>query len=64
VRADTALLCRHNLWTILEAVRTVRAALGEGTLPAHLDELARVHAQWFPGSMLHLSWPGGEDDDA
>lgn len=64
VRGNAARLCRHNLWTILETVRTVREALGRGTLTEHLNELARTHAQWFPDSMLHLSWPGGQDDDA
>jgi 7-cyano-7-deazaguanine tRNA-ribosyltransferase len=64
VRADTSLLCRHNLWTILETVRTVRAAMERGALPAYLDEVARVHGEWFPDSLLGQSWPGGESDDA
>ena len=62
VRANTSLLCRHNLWTILEAVRTVRQALEGDRLGEHLGHLARVHQQWFPDSMLQRSLCEGGDD--
>lgn len=63
VHASTALLCRHNLWTILDTVRRVRAALQQGTLTGYVDDVARVHGQWFPDSMLGPSWQGGEADE-
>ena len=58
-RGRTALLCRHNLWVILDTVERVRRALSDGTLADHLDRLARTHMAFFPQSRLGLSWQGG-----
>lgn len=58
VRRDTALLCRHNLWTVLATVDTIRTHVEGGTLPGYLDEVLRVHQAWFPASMLGPSWRG------
>lgn len=60
VRRDASLLCRHNLWTVLSTMDKVRSHLEKGTLPDYLDEVVRVHQEWFPSSMLGPSWRGRE----
>jgi len=61
VRRDVGLLCRHNLWTVLATVARLRDLLGEGTLMDYLDDVVRVHQQWFPDSLLGASWGGAEE---
>lgn len=61
VLRDMALLCRHNLWTVLATMDKVRALLQEGALPEYLDEVVRTHQEWFPRSSLGQSWHGDEE---
>jgi len=56
VRSHPGLLCRHNLWTVLDVVRRAGELLRRGVLLEHLDEVARVHQEWFPDSLLGPSW--------
>lgn len=56
VRRDPALLCRHNLWTILDVARRIRAELARGALEAHCNAIADRHQGWFPESLLAESW--------
>ncbi len=53
---DAALLCRHNLWTVLATVERTRRLLKEDALIGYLDEVVRVHQEWFPESLLGPSW--------
>lgn len=53
---DTEQLIVHNLWTILVTIQTIRAHLAAGTLPGHLDDVLKLHDEWFPTSALHRSW--------
>jgi len=61
VRRDAGLLCRHNLWTVLDVVERSRRRLKDRTLRAYLDEVVRVHQVWFPESLLGASWGGTEE---
>lgn len=62
VLADRARLERHNLWTICETVRELRAlVVDRARLHARLEEILRVHAAWFPGSRLVPSWRSVQD---
>jgi 7-cyano-7-deazaguanine tRNA-ribosyltransferase len=56
VRRDAGLLCRHNLWTVLATMDNVRRLLREGTLLPYLEHVMRVHARWFPSSLLAATW--------
>lgn len=58
VMADPERLILHNLITILESIRTARAALEAGTLPRLLASILEVHSAWFPESKLGTSWEG------
>lgn len=53
---DTTRLADHNLWTICDTMRRVRAALASDRLASMLDEVLRRHARWFPESKLRQSW--------
>jgi 7-cyano-7-deazaguanine tRNA-ribosyltransferase len=72
VRRDPALLCRHNLWTVLDSIERARALLAEGALLDYLDEVVAKHQRWFPRSLLAESWwtapsaghGSGDADDA
>lgn len=62
VFGDEAKLGRHNLWTICETVRGLRALAGDrARLHARLEEILQVHAGWFPGSRLVPSWRSVQD---
>jgi 7-cyano-7-deazaguanine tRNA-ribosyltransferase len=54
--ADEVQLAEHNVWTICDTVRRVRAALDAGTLPAMLADVVERHTAWFPASALGPSW--------
>ena len=56
VRGDTVLLCRHNLWTLLDVVGDVRGRLADGTLSGYLDQVVTGHEARFPESLLPESW--------
>ena len=58
VMADPERLILHNLITILDSIRTARAALEAGTLPRLLASILEVHSAWFPDSKLAASWEG------
>ncbi len=63
VMRDTALLCRHNLWTVLATMDRTRRLLQEDALIGYLDEVVRLHQEWFPDSLLGPSWheePAGD----
>ncbi|MEU7617982.1 tRNA-guanine transglycosylase [Micromonospora rifamycinica] len=53
---DTEQLIVHNLWTILVTIQTIRAHLATDTLPGYLDDVLKLHDEWFPTSALHSSW--------
>jgi 7-cyano-7-deazaguanine tRNA-ribosyltransferase len=62
VFADRARLARHNLWTICDTVQRLRALVPvRARLDAHLEEILRIHAAWFPGSRLVPSWRSVQD---
>ena len=63
VLRDKGLLCRHNLWTVMATVERVRGLLDDGTLPAHLEQVVRVHQEWFPDSLLGASLSADEQQE-
>lgn len=58
---DEPQLAEHNLFTICETIRQVRAALAEERLDAMLAEIARRHTAWFPTSALRPTWESLHD---
>lgn len=62
VFADRTHLARHNLWTICDTVRRLRALVpAPERLRARLEEIMELHAAWFPQSRLVPSWRSVED---
>jgi 7-cyano-7-deazaguanine tRNA-ribosyltransferase len=62
VFADRAQLARHNLWTICDTVQRLRTLVpSRSRLEAHLAEVLRIHAAWFPSSRLVPSWRSVQD---
>lgn len=53
---DEARLADHNLWTICDTMRRVRAAVASGTLGRMLQAVLQRHTRWFPESKLRESW--------
>jgi 7-cyano-7-deazaguanine tRNA-ribosyltransferase len=49
-------LASHNLWTILETMRTLRRLRRGPELYRHLDAVIARHQAWFPDSALERSW--------
>jgi len=58
---ETARLADHNLWTICETMRQVRAAVAGGSLPSMLQTVLARHTEWFPESKLRESWDALHD---
>lgn len=58
---DEPRLAEHNLWTICETIRSVRAALAEDRLDAMLAEIVERHTAWFPDSALGTTWESLHD---
>jgi 7-cyano-7-deazaguanine tRNA-ribosyltransferase len=56
VRSQTGLLCRHNLWVLLAAVRSAGENRQAGALEEYLAAVLETHESWFPDSMLPRSW--------
>ncbi len=56
VRRDENALRRHNLWTILTVVKSVKEAREQGTLTTMLNDVLQVHTGLFPESDLQRSW--------
>jgi 7-cyano-7-deazaguanine tRNA-ribosyltransferase len=61
VRTRTDLLCRHNLWVLLDVVRQAREHLHQGRMGRYLDEVVELHSAWFADSMLAESWQALEE---
>lgn len=53
---DVKRLTCHNLWTILETIKTIHNALKNNSLDQLLDHILDHHEYWFPGSVLKKSW--------
>ena len=49
-------LAIHNLWTILETIRKIRAAVKNDSLNELLETIMEKHRVWFPKSNLMESW--------
>ena len=62
VFSDQAALARHNLWTICNTVRDLRALVrAPAELDAYLERVLEIHRVWFPESRLEPSWRGVQD---
>ncbi len=54
--SDPPRLAAHNLFIIMETMKTIRAALAGDTMENLLTEIMETHGKWFPESMLIRSW--------
>jgi 7-cyano-7-deazaguanine tRNA-ribosyltransferase len=49
-------LAFHNLWTVLDVMRSIRKHREMGTLEHRLEAVLEQHKAWFPDSELNTSW--------
>jgi 7-cyano-7-deazaguanine tRNA-ribosyltransferase len=54
--SDAGKLAAHNLYTIIDTVHRIRAALDTNSLDDLLSRILEIHSRWFPKSMLKRSW--------
>lgn len=54
-------LAAHNLWTIIETINAVRAAIAENRLDAMLAEILQRHSEWFSESLLRPTWEAAHE---